>query len=263
MKTEIEKQENIQRRYFMHLGYNGANYFGWQSQPNGNTVQQTIENALSILLHQPTAILGAGRTDSGVHARSMYAHFDSDGEIDKVQLAYRLNNFLPKDIVIYNIREVRGNAHARFDALSRTYRYYITTAKDPYCHDLKWRVFQPLDIDKMNEAASLLLRYIDFTSFSKLHTDVKTNNCVVKESVWAKEGNDYIFKITANRFLRNMVRAIVGTLVDVGKGKITADDFSKIIEAKDRGLAGFSAPGYALFLENVEYPQDIYIDKTE
>lgn len=248
------------KRYFIYLAYNGENYCGWQIQPNGVSVQETIEKALSTLLRTPITIVGAGRTDAGVHARIMTAHFDYESEnIDLSLLSKKLNNILPKDISIYNIVEVKPDAHARFDATSRLYRYYITTEKDPFLHHLKYKVHGDLDIDKMNACANILFEYEDFTSFSKLHTDVKTNNCTILRAQWVKEGNDYIFTIKANRFLRNMVRAIVGTLLEAGKGKIDPEGMRRIIEAKDRGEAGTSVPGHALFLEEIEYNNEIFI----
>ncbi|NDV77931.1 tRNA pseudouridine(38-40) synthase TruA [Dysgonomonas sp. 511] len=248
------------RRYFIYLAYNGENYCGWQIQPNAASVQETIEKALSVLLRKPVPIVGAGRTDSGVHARMMAAHFDfEDNNIDLAQLEKKLNSILPKDIVIYKVVEVRADAHARFDATSRLYRYYITADKDPFLHHLKHKVYGELDIDAMNACADILFDYEDFTSFSKLHTDVKTNNCTIMFAQWENLMNDYVFTIKANRFLRNMVRSIVGTMLEVGRGKIDESGFRKIIEAKDRGKAGTSVPGHALFLEEVEYNNDIFI----
>lgn len=246
-------------RYFIYLAYNGENYFGWQTQPNGDTVQETIEKALTTLLRTPTPILGAGRTDSGVHATNMIAHFDCEiDDLDTCDLVFKLNNFLPRDISIHKIIPVQNDAHARFDALSRTYKYYVTTKKDPFGYKFKYKIYSKLDIDRMNESAQVLFDYIDFTSFSKLHTDVKTNNCTIKYAKWEQNGDDYVFTIKANRFLRNMVRAIVGTLILVGQNKISVNDVRNIIEAKDRGKAGTSAPGHALFLEEVEYPKEIF-----
>lgn len=248
------------KRYFIYLAYNGANYCGWQVQPNGISVQEVIEKALATLLRTPTPIVGAGRTDAGVHARMMTAHFDSETKsLDLPLLTKKLNSILPKDIAIYKIVEVKTEAHARFDATSRLYRYYITTEKDPFLHQLKYKVHGEPAIDRMNECANVLFEYEDFTSFSKLHTDVKTNNCTIMLAQWVKEGNDYIFTIKANRFLRNMVRSIVGTLLEAGRGKITPDEFRSIIEAKDRGAAGTSVPGHALFLEEIEYNDEIFI----
>lgn len=248
-------------RYFIYLGYNGANYCGWQTQPNGIAVQQRIEEALAILLRKETPIVGAGRTDAGVHAKSMAAHFDSEIPVDTIQLTNKLNRILPNDIVIQRIVDVREDAHARFDAVSRSYRYYITTEKDPFLHHLKYKIHHntELDIEMMNACADVLFEYIDFTSFSKLHTDVKTNNCEIMYARWEKYGTDYVFTIKANRFLRNMVRSIVGTLLEAGRGKLDVEGMRRVIEAKNRCSAGTSVPGHALFLEEVEYPKEIFI----
>lgn len=247
------------KRYFIYLSYNGEKYCGWQIQPNGVSVQETIEKALSTLLRVPTSIVGAGRTDAGVHARMMTAHFDSEQELpDLLLLANKLNSLFPKDIAIQKVVEVKADAHARFDATSRLYRYYITTEKDPFLHHLKYKIHGNLNIEAMNTCAKALFGYEDFTSFSKLHTDVKTNNCEIMLAEWKQVGNDYIFTIKANRFLRNMVRSIVGTLLEAGRGKITIEDFRRIIEAKDRCKARTSVPGHALFLEEIEYNNDIF-----
>ncbi|MBF0576072.1 tRNA pseudouridine(38-40) synthase TruA [Dysgonomonas sp. GY617] len=244
-------------RYFMYLGYNGGNYCGWQVQRNGVSIQEEIEKALAILLRVPTPILGAGRTDAGVHARQMIAHFDADVE-DTVMLTEKLNRILPKDIAIYKTVRVKDDAHARFDATSRLYKYYITTQKDPFMYPYKYKVHGNIDLDIMNRCSDILFDYVDFTSFSKLHTDVKTNDCTIMYARWEKEGEDYIFTIKANRFLRNMVRAIVGTLLEAGRGKLDEAGMRRIIEAKDRSVAGCSVPGNALFLEEVEYPDEIF-----
>jgi tRNA pseudouridine38-40 synthase len=246
-------------RYFIYLSYNGEKYCGWQIQPNGVSVQETVEKALSTLLRMPVSIVGTGRTDAGVHARMMVAHFDSEQEIPDLLLpANKLNSLLPKDIAIQKVVEVKPDAHARFDAISRLYRYYITIEKDPFLHHLKYKIYGNPDMEAMNACAKVLFDYEDFTSFSKLHTDVKTNNCTIMFARWEQTGNDYIFTIKANRFLRNMVRSIVGTLLEAGRGKITADDFRRIIEAKDRCRAGTSVPGHALFLEEIEYNNNIF-----
>lgn len=247
------------KRYFIYLAYNGENYCGWQIQPNGISVQETIEKALSTLLRIPASIVGAGRTDAGVHARLMVAHFDNEKEdFDPTVLTNKLNGLLPKDIAIYRIVEVREDAHARFDATSRLYRYYITTEKDPFLHQLKYKIYGALDMEIMNACTNVLFEYEDFTSFSKLHTDVKTNNCKIIQAYWEQHGNDYIFTIQANRFLRNMVRSIVGTLLEAGRAKIGVEDMRRIIELKDRGAAGTSAPAQALFLEGIDYDSDIF-----
>ncbi|MDH6355020.1 tRNA pseudouridine38-40 synthase [Dysgonomonas sp. PH5-45] len=249
-------------RYFIYLAYNGTDYCGWQNQPNGVAVQEAIEKSLATILRTQVPITGAGRTDSGVHARQMVAHFDTEQEIAPLQLADKLNRILPNDIVIYNIVEVKQDAHARFDATSRLYRYYLTTQKDPFLYPFKYKIHGNLDTEMMNRCANVLFEYEDFTSFSKLHTDVKTNNCTITQAQWIQEGDDYVFTIQANRFLRNMVRAIVGTLLEAGRGKLNETGMRRIIEAKDRCVAGHSVPGHALFLEEVTYPQEIFITKT-
>lgn len=241
----------------MYLAYNGGNYCGWQVQRNGVSIQELIEKALAILLRVATPILGAGRTDAGVHARQMIAHFDAEVE-DTVMLTEKLNRILPKDITIYKTVRVKDDAHARFDATSRLYKYYITTQKDPFMYPYKYKVHGNIDLDIMNRCSDILFDYVDFTSFSKLHTDVKTNDCTIMYARWEKEGEDYIFTIKANRFLRNMVRAIVGTLLEAGRGKLDEAGMRRIIEAKDRSVAGCSVPGNALFLEEVEYPDEIF-----
>lgn len=247
-------------RYFIYLGYNGKNFSGWQVQPNGLTVQQCLEEALATLLRKPVPVVGAGRTDAGVHARLMVAHFDWNKPMDDLSfLTEKLNRLLSKDIAVYRIVPVRPDAHARFDATSRTYKYYISTQKDPFNYELAYRINGKLDFEVMNEACKVLFDFIDFTSFSKLHTDVKTNNCRIYQAGWKLEGDLWVFTVQADRFLRNMVRAIVGTLLEVGRGRLTLEGFRKVIEAKDRGKAGTSVPGHALFLVDVTYPEDIFI----
>jgi tRNA pseudouridine38-40 synthase len=250
------------KRYFIHLSYNGANYCGWQNQPNGVSVQQKIEESLSILLRKPISITGAGRTDAGVHARMMVAHFDCVGEpaipaSELAELKDKLNRILPPDISIREIIPVPSEAHARFDAISRTYQYYISFRKDPFDYPFHYRLNRPLNFDLMNEAASVLFEYTDFTSFSKLHTDVKTNLCRITQAEWTQTDDIWVFTITADRFLRNMVRAIVGTLLDVGREKLSIEGFRAVIESKDRSKAGSSVPGNALFLTNIEYPPSV------
>jgi len=245
-------------RYFIKLGYRGANYHGWQVQPHDTSVQQVIEAAMATLLREPTPVTGAGRTDAGVNARLMVAHFDTGQPIaDVPRLVHSLNALLPPDIAIYGIGAVHDDAHARFDATSRTYKYFAVTRKDPFYYPLSWKCPPGLDFDKMNEAAARLPLYTDFTSFSKLHTDVKTNNCRVTHAQWTREGDQWVFTITADRFLRNMVRAIVGTLVEVGRHKMTVEQFGHVIERKDRCAAGTSMPGHALFLWDITYPYPI------
>ena len=246
-------------RYFIHLSYDGAAYHGWQIQPNGNSVQETLQKGLSTLLRTQIDIVGAGRTDTGVNARRMVAHFDSETPIaDSLTLVKKLNRLLPPDIAVDRIEEVSPDAHARFDAKARTYKYFVSTAKSPFNRYYSYRFPQPLDFALMNEAAKRLFDYTDFTSFSKLHTDVKTNNCRIMQAHWEQTGEtEWVFTIQADRFLRNMVRAIVGTLFEVGRGKLSIEGFRQVIEQKNRGKAGTSAPGHALFLEDVGYPENI------
>ncbi len=241
-------------RFFITLSFDGTNYHGWQIQPNSDSVQQRLQEALSTLLRQPIEVVGAGRTDTGVHARMMVAHFDWEELIDGKQLAYKLNKFLPQDIAVQEVRLVDEEKHARFSATSRTYHYFIHMRKDPFQQAYSWQVPFKLDFEKMNEAAKVLLEYKDFTSFSKVNTDTKTNLCDVKEAFWEEIAPDrWRFTITANRFLRNMVRAIVGTLVEVGRGRLSPEDVRRIIETKDRCSAGESVPAKGLFLVDIKY----------
>lgn len=246
----------MQMRYFMQLSYDGTPFCGWQIQPEVLSVQATIEHALATLLRQPTPLTGCGRTDTGVHAREFFAHFDAEADWDTsacAAFAYKLNCILPDEISIARIFPVEPDAHARFDAVERTYRYYIATHKNAFNFAYSYLFLKPLAIDKMNEAAALLIETEDFTSFSKLHTQVNNNRCKVRTAFWRREGELLIFEITANRFLRNMVRAVVGTLMQVGEGKISIEEFKRIIEQKDRCAAGASVPARALFLEKVRY----------
>ncbi len=246
-------------RYFLYLSYNGKKYHGWQIQPNGNSVQEELENKISVLLKENISVTGAGRTDAGVHAKLMVAHFDTTTALlNLTSFAEKLNGFLPRDISIIKIVPVKEEAHARFDAISRTYEYHISLKKNPFLDDYCFSYTGKLDFEKMNEAASLLFNYEDFTSFSKLHTDAKTNICKIMKAQWQKQEDIYVFTIQANRFLRNMVRAIVGTLMEVGRGKISTKDFTDIIENKNRSLAGVSMPAQGLFLVDIEYPKDIF-----
>ena len=242
-------------RYFIQFSYDGAAYHGWQIQPNGISVQETLQKALSTLLRSQTEVVGAGRTDAGVNARKMIAHFDHQEEIaDTDNIVKRLNKILPLDIAVDCIKKVHDDAHARFDAKARTYKYFVATKKSPFCRHYAYRFPQPLDFALMNEAAKHLFDYTDFTSFSKLHTDTKTNNCKIMHAEWTQMSEtEWVFTIKADRFLRNMVRAIVGTLLEVGRGKMSIDDFCRTIEKKDRCSAGSSVPGNALFLWDVEY----------
>ena len=242
----------------MKLGYKGAAYHGWQVQPHDTSVQQVIEAAVATLLRTPTPVTGAGRTDAGVNARLMVAHFDTEKPIDDLErFIHSLNALLPPDIAIYGVNPIHEEAHARFDATSRTYKYFAVTHKDPFLYPLSWKCPPDLDFELMNKAAARLLDYTDFTSFSKLHTDVKTNNCRITHAQWTHEDEQWVFTITADRFLRNMVRAIVGTLVEVGRHKMTVEQFCQVIERKDRCAAGTSMPGNALFLWDITYPYPI------
>ena len=244
------------QRYFIKLAYNGTNYHGWQMQDNAHSVQSEITQKLSLLLQEKVSIVGCGRTDTGVHAREFYAHFEiNELRFNEKDLVHKLNSFLPSDIVIYDIYKVAPDLHARFNAISRTYRYYISLIKDPFNEKTSYLYFGNLNIDTMNKAASYLYNYTDFTSFSKLHTQTTTNNCDIQFAKFELVNNKLVFTITADRFLRNMVRAIVGTFVEIGKGKLVPEDINKIIEAKDRGKAGFSVPAQGLFLERVLYPE--------
>ena len=249
------------QRYFIELAYDGTAYHGWQIQPNGASVQECLMKALSTLLRREVEVVGAGRTDAGVHAARMVAHFDNEEPLDTSFMVDKLNRLLPPDISVFRLRAVIPTAHARFDATSRTYRYYVTTAKSPFNRQYRCRLFQTPDFERMNEAARVLFDYIDFTSFSKLHTDVKTNNCRIMHAEWTQcDEFTWVFTIRADRFLRNMVRAVVGTLLEVGRGKLTVDGFRRVIEQKDRCRAGTSVPGQALFLVDVTYPDEIYMD---
>ena len=264
-------------RYFVHLSYDGTRFHGWQIQPNGISVEGEIERCMGIILRHPTDIIGAGRTDAGVHARHMVAHFDlnpeivstlpndvimvgsqaESGENDKLncpQLTFRLNRILPPDISIHRIEQVDDSLHARFSAVSRTYHYYLHESKNPFRRTYSYECHFPLDFDAMNNAAAIMMEYEDFACFCKSHTDVKTTFCSITEARWIRASDDsWYFRITANRFLRNMVRAIVGTLIEVGRGKMSIQDFRAVIEGRKRTKAGESMPGNALFLEDVRY----------
>ncbi|MBQ6548415.1 MAG: tRNA pseudouridine(38-40) synthase TruA [Prevotella sp.] len=241
-------------RYFITFSYDGTRYHGWQIQPNGDSVQERLEWALSTLLRREVNVTGAGRTDAGVHARVMVAHFDFEEAIDCKQLCYKLNRLLPFDIAVQEVKQVSDDMHARFSATSRTYHYYIHTKKDPFRRAYSCEIHYPLDFALMNEAGKILTTYEDFGAFCKSHTDVKTTICHVTEARWVQTSETaWYFRITANRFLRNMVRAVVGTLIDVGRGKLSIEEFCKVIEGKRRTEAGESMPGNALFLEEVRY----------
>jgi len=252
----------VNQRYFIHLAYNGSDYHGWQVQDNAPTIQASLNKALSTLLNTEINVVGCGRTDTGVHASDFYAHFDFAVELnseERIELIFKLNRFLPVSIVIFDLFPVNNEVNSRFDAISRTYKYNISLRKDPFFDAFSCFVYGDLDIDLMNKAAKEMMSYTDFTSFSKLHTQTKTNNCKIIKAEWEAEGHKLIFTIKADRFLRNMVRAIVGTLLDVGRQKITIDDFKQIIESRNRSDAGYSVPAKALFLEKVEYPEDVWI----
>ncbi len=249
------------QRYFIYLAYDGTAYHGWQIQPNGVSVQECLMKALSTLLRREVEVVGAGRTDAGVHASLMVAHFDSNSPLDTVFMTDKLNRLLPPDISVYRLRAVKSDAHARFDATARMYKYYVTTAKSPFNRQYRCRLFQTPDFERMNEAAQTLFDYTDFTSFSKLHTDVKTNNCKIMHATWTRVDDvTWVFTIQADRFLRNMVRAIVGTLLEVGRGKLSVEGFRRVIEQKDRCQAGTSVPGNALFLVDVAYPETTFLE---
>ncbi len=242
-------------RYFIRLSYDGGAYHGWQAQPNARSVQEELQRCLSTLLRQDVGVTGAGRTDAGVHALMMVAHFDVEGEeIDCGQLVYKLNKMLPRDIAVDRIERVGDDMHARFSARSRTYHYFVTMRKLPLWRNYSWQLYGEVDFQKMNEAATAMLGTHDFTSFSKVDTDTKTNICTVTEARWQEvEAGVWRFTMTANRFLRNMVRATVGTLMEVGRGKMTPAQFAEVIEKKNRCEAGESVPGHALFLADIKY----------
>lgn len=251
----------MKKRYFIFISYKGTLYHGWQSQPGSVTIQNILDNALSTVLNENICSVGAGRTDAGVHALMFCAHFESRS--DKVDnnenIIFRLNRFLPKDISVSGIFEVVPDAHARFSALSRTYKYYITRVKDPFREETSWYVYGKSDIDLMNKACILLMKYHDFTSFSKLHSDTRTNLCNIYSAFWEENNNVLVFNIKADRFLRNMVRAIVGTMISTGSGKTNLNEFEEIIKSKDRCRAGRSAPAKGLFLSGIEYPPELFI----
>lgn len=247
-------------RYFLEIAYHGKNYFGWQRQPNEISVQQVLEECLSTFLRQEIKIIGAGRTDTGVHAKQMFAHFDCDLIEDLDNFKYRMNLFLPYDIVINNIIHVKEDVHARFDAQDRTYNYIIVTEKDPFMYKLAHHLHQKPKVVLMNQAAELLMEHKDFKCFSRSRTDVKTYNCDIKTAFWKEQDNAIIFSITANRFLRNMVRAIVGTLLDIGYGKKTIADLEKILKSGDRSKAGASSPAEGLYLVEITYPDNIFAE---
>ena len=244
-------------RYFIELSYNGSAYHGWQNQPKAISVQEVIENAMSLLLKEKISITGAGRTDTGVHAKQMFAHFETDVVFDEFDLVFKLNSFLPKDIAIQSIFKVKPDAHARFHALSRTYLYRISLQKNAFNFDNAYYIKHDLDLEKIKAASQLLLKYKDFQCFSKVNTDVKTYYCDIMQADWFFKHDELHFNIKADRFLRNMVRAIVGTMLQIGLGKLEVEDLHTIIKSKNRSEAGFSVPAHALYLTQIEYPNDI------
>ncbi|MGE4587156.1 MAG: tRNA pseudouridine(38-40) synthase TruA [Mangrovibacterium sp.] len=249
----------MKQRYFIELAYKGTVFHGWQIQPNAMSVQKSLEYTIGTICREPVSVTGAGRTDAGVHASYYVAHFESEQDgLDRPDFLRRLNRFLQADVAVYRIAKVDPKTHARFSAVLRTYCYFIHQQKDPFLQTLSWFFPAALDVERMNAAGKHLLGRHDFTSFSKLHTDVKTNFCTLREVVWKQEGHRLVFRITADRFLRNMVRALVGTMVMVGQGKIGVDDFLLIMEKKDRGMAGTSAPPEGLYLTGIRYPEELF-----
>ena len=251
----------MKTRYFIFISYKGTSYHGWQLQPNSITVQKILDNALSVVLSEDINTTGAGRTDTGVHALFFCAHFDSryPDLCARENLLFRLNRFLPQDISVNAVRKVVPDGNARFSAVSRTYKYYISRTKDPFLTSSSWFLHGDIDIETMNKACTILLRHHDFTSFSKLHSGSKSNICKIYHAYWEEDKSRLVFTIKADRFLRNMVRAIVGTMIETGFGKLTPDEFDAIIVARDRCRAGTSAPAKGLFLTDIEYPNEIFV----
>ena len=251
---------SVRKRFFIYFSYKGTAYHGWQFQPNGISVQEVLTQALCTILRTTLEITGAGRTDTGVHAKLMVAHFDVETDLPaNLDLVSKLNSFLPNDIAVFKIVEVKTNAHARFDAISRRYEYHVVTRKNVFKNELAARGSQNMNFEAMNIAAKTLLEYRDFTSFSKLHTDVKTNNCAISHAEWTQQDEEWIFSIQADRFLRNMVRAIVGTLFEVGRNKMSVEEFRAVIEAKNRCKAGVSVPAHGLYLVDIQYPENLFL----
>lgn len=253
-------------RYFIRLSYNGSNFHGWQHQPNATSVQSVLKEALTVILKEPVPVTGAGRTDTGVHARVFYAHFDSEKELgteDTAKLVYNLNGFLPEDITIHSVFPVPQQAHARFSATLRTYQYVITRKKDPFLRTFSYHHEGKLDVALMNEGAKILLKNTDFSSFAKSPADTKTSICHLEQAVWEEQADLLVFTIAADRFLRNMVRAIVGTLMELGRGRIAVEDIRKIIEKKNRSAAGYSVPAQGLFLTGIRYPDEILLHASD
>jgi tRNA pseudouridine38-40 synthase len=248
-------------RYFVRLAFVGTRFHGWQMQQNAMSIQQQLNKAFSVILKEDIQLTGCGRTDTGVHAKDFFAHFDFSGHIspgERIDLVFRLNRFLPRDIVIIDIFPVQPDAHARFSALSRTYEYHVSRVEDPFVEGFSYYIFGDLDVELMNKGAELLLSFSDFSSFSKRKTQVKTNICNLYEARWVQSGDQLVFTIRANRFLRNMVRAIVGTLLDLGKGSIDIALLQEIILERSRSAAGFSVPACGLFLKRIEYPHELF-----
>ena len=241
-------------RYFIEFAYKGTNYHGWQFQPNATSVQETLSKAISTILHSDIELVGAGRTDTGVHAKQMFAHFDSTITIDNNLYVHKLNSFLPKDIAVVAIHHVADDAHARFDATKRTYEYHIHSQKNVFENHSSWYCQKKLNVNLMNDACKILFNHSDFKCFSKVHTDVSTFNCTIYEANWIHENNKIVFTIAADRFLRNMVRAIVGTMINIGLEKVSLQEFEEIINSRDRKKAGFSVPAHGLYLTKVAYP---------
>lgn len=246
-------------RYFITVAYDGTNFYGWQKQPNALGVQQKVEEVFSTILNRPIDIMGSGRTDAGVHASKQVFHVDLEEGVSVDSLLYNANKMLTKDVALLEAKAVNPDAHARFEAVSRSYQYKIITQKDPFSSNFAYYFTKELEIEKMNAAADLLLQFTDFESFSKVKTDVNTFNCIIFEAVWKQENGLLVFHVSANRFLRGMVRAIVGTLLEVGLGKITTLQFKEIIEKRNRNAAGRSVPAHGLFLTEVKYPEEVYL----
>lgn len=260
----LPKNNQVRQRYFIEMAYNGARFHGWQVQPNGITVQECVEKALATILREKIDVTGAGRTDTGVHASYYVAHFEAENSLpEHADFVHKLNSFLKDNVVIFSISKVGNDAHARFDAISRTYQYHINLWKDPFSTEFSWHFYRQPDVAQMNEACKVLFDYTDFTSFSKLHTDVKTNNCRIIKAEWQQAGNKLIFNVKADRFLRNMVRALVGTLLEVGLGKMDVEGFRRVIEQKNRSAAGLSVPAHGLFLTDIEYPENIFVKRYQ
>ncbi|WP_200975718.1 tRNA pseudouridine(38-40) synthase TruA [Echinicola sp. 20G] len=247
------------RRYFLEVAYKGTHYHGWQVQPNAMTVQEKINHALKTILRKEIETMGSGRTDTGVHGKQQYLHFDFEGDLERRTFLKKLNAVLPKDISAYNLQKVKPEAHARFDAAWRSYEYYISLRKNPFEEELSWHCYYQLDLGLMNSAAQLLLAHRDFECFSKVKTEVNHFECEIKTAFWEQKDQHLIFHITANRFLRGMVRAIVGTMVEVGTGKLDLEGFQNILDSRSRGKAGAAAPPQGLYLSEVTYPERIFI----